>query len=264
MSSVPSVGMSYQEMAQRVLDRVQPKLLLRVIPKPCMTGQLGPVHRAYVCLADYEELQGLPMREVVSRIYNGFDNKLDELVAAHPDAPFYDTKSYLFGEYGGLAEGYNALEEKEFYVLAVEPSEDLNCVPATWKAMALLATSHEQFPEPRIVNHYLERYKGFRPYRVSDFLHGLDYYEFTSFADERAVVASQADAYRYLSSTDLSIHEVIELFGVNALCWHGCGYIGPGFHILSRVFFGRNLPISHALVQSCQLMSVDEVLPIQV
>ena len=252
------------QMAQRVIDRVPPRLLLRVIPKPCMPGQLGPVHRPYVCLADYEELQGLPLREVVWRIYNGFQNNLDELVAAHPDAPFYDTKSYLFGEDCPSHPPMDALKEQDFYVMAISPGEELDCVPATWKAMALIATDYERFPEAHIVNHYLTKYKGQRPLTVNDLIHGVDYYGFKSLEDERAVVASQSDAYTYLSSADVNIHEIIDLFGVNALCWHGCGYIGPGFHMLSRVFFGKNLPISHELVQFCQLMSIDDVLPIQV
>lgn len=260
----PVPPMSHEEMAQRVLDRVPPKLLLRIIPKPCMTGQFGPEHRHYVCFADYEELQGLPLREVVKRIYNGFDNEIENLVAAHPNAPFYDTKSYLFEEYGSIPPSCNAMEETEFFVLAVQPAAELDCVPATWKAMALIITDDERYPNAHITNSYLERFKGFRPFKTSDFTHGLDYYGFDNFVDERAVIASQGDAYNYLRETDWSFDEIIDSFGVHAWCWHGCGYIGPGFHILSRVFFGKNLAIGHLLVQSCQLMSIEDTLPIQI
>lgn len=260
----PAPPFSHEEMAQRVLDRVPPKLLLRIIPKPCMTGKLGPEHRYFVCLADYEELQGLPLREVVKRIYNGFNSDIEALAAAHPEAPFYDTKSYLFSEYGDIPPSCDALEETEFYVMAIQPGEELGCVPATWKAMALIITDFERYPNAHATHSYLERFKGFRPFKVSDFTHGLDYYGFDSFKDERAVIAAQQDAYAYLRTPDLSFDDIIDSFGVHAWCWHGCGYIGPGFHILSRVFFGKNLPISHPLVQSFQLMSIEDTLPIQI
>ncbi|MFC4427209.1 hypothetical protein [Deinococcus navajonensis] len=259
--SAPQAGMTPQQMAQRVIDRVPPKLLLRVIPKRIMTGQLGPPHRPYVCMADYEELQGLAIREVINRIYNGFKHNLDDLIAAYPDAPFYDTKSYLFGE-DHIDGVHSEIQEQEFYIFAIRPGEALDCVPATWKAMGIIATDHERFPVTHIVDALLTEHGGQRPLNVKDILGSIDYYEFKNFEDEREVVRTQWNYHDYLRIDAIGIYNIMELFGTKIECWHGCGYIGPGFHILSRVFFGKNLPISHDLVYFCRLMSLEDILPV--
>lgn len=258
-------GMTHAVLAQRLLDRVPPKLLLRIVPKPCMTGQLGPQHRPYVCMADYAELQGLPIREVVRRLYDGFRGDLKALVEAHPGQPFYDLKSYIHGENPCEANlsPSGAFEEGDFHVLAIHPGEALDCTPATWKAMAVIATDPERFPLEHITQPLLDAYKGQRPLSVRDLYSGnIDYYEFESLADERAIRKEQVFYYNYLYKDNFAVGKIMELFGVGALCWHGCGYIGPGFHILSRVFFGKNLSVDHELVQFSRVMSLDDRLPI--
>lgn len=139
-----------EQIRQRLILRTRPGLLIRLIPKRAFTGQLGPLHRPYVCFGDYEEMQGLTVQDAARRLYGGVDDTDPEKYSGYMSSRWrvaWHTETIKSEE--GFPEP--AYLEDEFYVVTVrtDQEEPLDLFPARgkhWLTWPLIITAWARRP----------------------------------------------------------------------------------------------------------------------
>lgn len=251
--------MTFAEIAARVRDRVPPRRLVRLIPKPCFVGSLGFEHRLYTCVADYEELQGLSVREAAARLYGGKRHQ-DQKYGGF--ANHHWRLAWHFERQGGDSLDFEADSADHFFVVTLTAGQHdaLDLFPGTWKAIAYIATDHRRMhPRSDIAERLLEIHRGRLPCDHSD-KSQIDFLGYADPGHDEYSQNEQGQFYSYLSYDSAYTNEVLEPFGVSNRCWHGRGYVGAFGDIFARVFLVRNLPLRHDCIVSCELMPRDAVL----
>ncbi|BBN96998.1 polyketide synthase, pelF [Deinococcus grandis] len=252
-----------EQIRQRLILRTRPGLLIRLIPKRAFTGQLGPLHRPYVCFGDYEEMQGLTVQDAARRLYGGVDDTDPEKYSGYMSSRWrvaWHTETIKSEE--GFPEP--AYLEDEFYVVTVrtDQEEPLDLFPGTWKALAYLATDHHRMgAAAQVTDQLLNIHGGTRPPLEHYGLSGEDFYLYRDPAEQDRGLDPQAAYYAYVAADSGFANDVLDLFGVDNRCWRGGGYVGAYGEWYARVFLGRNLPLSSPLIHSCVLMHSQDTLP---
>lgn len=251
---------TFEQIRQRFILRVRPGLLVRLIPKTAFTGSMGPLHRPYVCFGDYEEVQGLTVLEAAQRFYGGIAETDTETYAyGWRDAWHYERKAV------GTDASQFAYLADQFYVVTIRTDhhEELDLFPATWKALAYIATDHARMGDAaHVADHLIHLNDGQRPALQNHGHPGEDFYLFSDPAEQDKGIDPQAQYYSYVAIDSGYANEVLDFFGVDNRCWRGSGYVGAYGKWFVRVFLGRNLPLSSPLIHSCTLMGREDLLPV--
>lgn len=242
----------------RLLQKTPPSIGLRIIPKPLFTGLLGLKQRLYVCIADYDEVKGLPLAKAVEMIYGGFRRTEEDV-------------RELYGNWVNLQLGSFTEEVPqeihsypEYYVikLDLDSANDLDLFPGTWKSIAFILSdkdrmkgremTHEQFKQN------LDNYHLFGDQGEGD----LDFYELDQNFSKAEYVGynPQNRYYDYVTASSNQGNDLTDLFGIYNRCWHGKGYIGSDGLVICRVFLVRNVLLSYKNLISCTLMKREDIL----
>lgn len=254
--------MEVRDIVARVSGRVQPRLAVRLIPKPAFQGWLGRPDRLYVCLGDYEELQGLTVGDAADRLYGGGRDKDEKYggfanhrwgIAWHHESPPDDD--------GALS---TARAEEYFVVtVALEDDEAVDLFPGTWKAIAYIITDSERMrARPDIRERLLAMHEGATPFESREKA-AIDFLEYSDPGDDEYSENVQRPYYDYITHDSGYGTEALDPFGVYNRCWHGRGYVGACAELWCRVFLGKNLPVSDQHIVSCELLSRDAMLPMR-
>jgi hypothetical protein len=259
------LGMVSEQLVGRLQSGFKPRLALRLIPKGLFTGSLGRPGRPYVCLADYEELQGLTVREVVDRVYGGLKDRDPEQYGGFANWGWRHAWHFESAEPGVHFQPDDAACQEYFVVtLALDDDEAVDFFPGTWKAVAYIASDPERLPDHlSLVTPLLEHHAGKTPFLARK-KSAIDFYEFQDPFEDEQFNNPQQSYYDYLFHPGILGGSPLEPFGIYNNCWHGRGYVGANGVMWCRVFLGRNLPLSHPQIRSCDLLSLDDVLPLRV
>lgn len=251
------------EVAGRLRWRVAPRLAVRLIPKSIFQGWLGRADRLYVCLGDYEEVQGLKVGDAADRLYGGKRGRDEKYggfgnhhwrIAWHHEPP---------GDADDLTFAAGA-EEYFVVTVALDDEEEVDLFPGTWKSIAYIATDAGRMkPRTDIRERLLELHEGVTPFETREKA-AIDFLEYSDPGRDEYADNVQGRYYAYVAHDSGYANEVLDPFGVYNRCWHGRGYVGAYGELWCRVFLGRNLPLSHGSILSCELLPRDAVLPIRV
>lgn len=242
---------------QRLLDRIEPQIGLRIVPKHLFEGRLGPKERLYVCIGDYEELRGSKLAHAVEILYGGRSD--DEEMKA------------IYGQWVNL--GLGAFREKgpedigaspEYYVIKLDISSenDLDLFPGTWRAMSYILSDRARMLQALpVYDQFMRIVHGNKPFGQTS-KDAVDFYDFVEIGpdDEYTFANSQLEYYQYVAADSVFANTTVGLFGINNRCWHGRGYIGAHGYFGCRVFLVRNVALPHRNLISCELVRRDEYL----
>jgi len=250
------MGLKNNDVLDRLLKQVPPKIGLRVIPEPLFQNRLGPSERLYVCIGDYQELQGLTLAVILGRLF--------ERVSQSDEGRL----TQIFGKWINTSAGtcvetdYASMKRYErFYVVLIDLSDAdaLDLFPGTWKSMAYIVSDPERMEQhPNIYQQFMRIVQGEKPFQGL-LKSEIDFYELGALENESNQVNPQFRYYSYLTTNSLFGSTIVGLFGIHNRCWHGRGYTGSDGTVASRVFFVRNSDIDHPSVLSCRLMHRHEI-----
>lgn len=250
--------------AQRLAARIPPRFGVRLVPKHRFSGNLASPKRLYTCIADLEEMKGLPVAEVARRVYGLIPP------AIGPESSGLGWFNYSLGTYHVPYTDQELLNSEEFYAITLDveryPSE-CDMFPGTWKSLAFILCDRDRMQSRmEIFERFYEIRHGSDPFQSAP-KDLIDFWELPTTPHEllgcnTAPRNGPVCYYDFLSTNSLFMDEIVDLFGTHNRCWHGGGYIGVEDTLLSRVFLVRNLSLRSAPILDVRLLRRDDRLPV--
>jgi len=242
---------------------------IRIIHTHRFLGFPAPAHRPYAFYADAESLRGRTIADCYSLV-KGMGLPLMESENKHSSPYIWNQSDYKKGNCETPISSIKIkkkneimfedlplkmLEKEKFVVLRVsryDAVSDLDVFPATWSALSFIisdskrmgarqpgwnmdlkeyatARIHALFKEIQANNE-----QGLLALTASKESLGLTDLDRLPEEDE------EREYYSYLSRDSAFTNKIVDLFGINSRCWHGCGYIGSSGEPICRFFLLHN------------------------
>jgi len=250
-------------------------MFVRIVPAADFANRPTLPHRPYAFYADSYSLHGRTIAECYTLVRGGglprrvawerevrspFVNNDD--FAPHSQLPEHDHRPDLRGgEYppNAWVRGEDSpadMLDVSFVLMTVgvkDAEEQLDPFPATWRSISYIVSdgarmgAHDPLPHVQTSDNTSARvHTQFRAIHRSTgramlaeewTKHELGLTDLVHIPTP----SEEAPYYSYVAHDSAFTNEIVDLFGIDNRCWHGCGYIGwPGFP-LCRIFLLKNV-----------------------
>lgn len=238
-------------------------MYVRIVPSQHFTGTPAPRHRPYAFYADAYSLHGRSIADCFQIVQGnalppgpGVLKFASPLGNHHHDWAvdgFFKAVDDPKGKVSFRLPSFDELLDESFVVLTSRGSAALDVFPATWRALSFIVSDPARMKATDLVwTVSPERYASARVHALFRDVHRQSGQglladrctkESLGLNDGERIPTREEESpyYQYLSHDSGFTDEIVDLFGLNNRCWHGCGYIGYVGFPQCRTFLLRNV-----------------------